>query len=95
MATDPRAVLAQMAAEEKVAADALAALQKKNAEQMDKLKAELRVADLEDVREKCKLHNFSATDLRGVLKTKGAAKKAPATKSPRKPAAKRRVTKAA
>ena len=58
MATDARAELAKMEAEEKIAADALAALQKKNAEQIEKLKAELRAADLEDVRAKCKLHNF-------------------------------------
>ena len=92
---DARAELAKMEAEEKTAAETLSAIQKKNAEQRDALKKELRVADLKDVREKCELHSFTATDLRGVLKVKGAAKKATPAKSPRKPAAKKRATKAA
>lgn len=90
---DARAALAKMEAEEKSAAETLAAMVKKNAEQRDALKKELRVADLKDVREKCEMHGFTATDLRGALKVKG--KKATPAKSARKPAAKKRATKAA
>lgn len=61
---------------------------KKKAEQLEKnseetrknLLAQLREKDLEDVRTKCKRHGFTATDLRGFLKVKGAAKKTVARK---------------
>jgi hypothetical protein len=92
---DARAALAKMEAEEKTASETLVAIQKKNAEQRDALKKELRVVDLKDIREKCLYHEITATELRGVLKVKGAAKKATPAKSPRKPAAKKRATKAA
>jgi hypothetical protein len=95
MATDTRAELAKMEADEKAASDALAAMQKANADKKAAMLKELRDTDLADVKEKCLLHGFTATDLRTVLKAKGAAKKATPAKSPRKPAAKRRTTKAA
>lgn len=96
MTMDPRAALAKMEAEEAAAKIAKEATDKKNAELRESLLKELREADLADVRAKCKLHNFSQTDLRGVLKVKGAKK---ATGTPRKSAAgktaaKKRATKA-
>ena len=93
---DPRAALAKMDAEEKAAKAALETMQKANADQKAEVLKELREADLVDVKEKCKLHGFSASDLRGALKVKGA-KKATATprkSTTRKPAAKKRATKA-
>jgi len=91
---DPRAAIAKMEAEEKAAAEALAALQTANATKVDALKKELREADLLDVKEKCKLHGFTVTDLRSVLKAKGARKTA-ARKSPaRRAPAKKRTPKA-
>ncbi len=93
---DPRAALAKMDAEEKAAKAALETMQKANADQKAEVLKELREADLADVKEKCKLHGFSQSDLRGVLKTRGAKK---ATATPRKSAAgktaaKKRATKA-
>ena len=93
---DPRAALAKMEAEETAAKAALEAMQKANADQKAEMLKEMREADLAAVKEKCKLHGFSASDLRGVLKVKGA-KKATATprkSTTRKPAAKKRTTKA-
>ena len=83
---DPRAALAKMEAEEAAAATALDVMQKANAEKKAAVLKELRDADLADVREKCKMHSFSVSDLRGVLKTRGA-KKAAAT--PRKSTARK------
>ena len=92
---DPRAALEKMEAEETAAIAALEAMQKANADQKAEMLKELRESDLADVRTKCKLHGFSATDLRTYLKVKGAAKKGTPRKSTtRKPAAKKRATKA-
>lgn len=93
---DPRAALAKMQAEEKAAADALEKLQKDNDAKKAAMLKELREVDLADVKEKCKMHGFTASQLRGALSTKGAGKKA-ATKSTaaKKPAAKKRAAKAA
>jgi hypothetical protein len=91
---DPRAALAKMQAEETAAQAALDAMQKAHADQKAAMLKELRDADLEDVREKCKLHGFTASDLRGFLKTKGARKTTPRKSTTRKPAAKKRATKA-
>jgi 23S rRNA C2498 (ribose-2'-O)-methylase RlmM len=43
-------------------------------EKIDALRAETREADLEETKRLCKLHGFTATDLRSSLKTKGAAR---------------------
>jgi hypothetical protein len=92
---DPRAALEKMEAEETESKAALEAMQKANADQKAEMLKEMRDEDLADVRTKCKLHGFSATDLRTYLKVKGAAKKGTARKSTtRKPAAKKRATKA-
>jgi hypothetical protein len=78
---DPHAALAKMAAEEAAANEAAAKLAEANAAKRVEILAGLRDAELADVREKCKLHGFSASDLRGALKVKGAKK---ATATPRK-----------
>ena len=52
------------------------AQQEKLIEQIDALRKETREADLATVKQLCSLHGFTATDLRGSLKTKGATKTA-------------------
>jgi hypothetical protein len=74
---DPRALLAKMQAEEEAAAAKVAELAQTNESKRKALLEQLREADLKDVREKCQLHGFTATDLRSVLKTKGVRKTAP------------------
>ncbi|WP_350295162.1 hypothetical protein [Limnohabitans sp. Rim8] len=72
----------------------IAAQEKALAEEKAKLLAASKVADLETVKKLCKQHNFTATQLRGSLKSKGkkkveddatatkpAVKKAPAKKA--------------
>lgn len=87
---DPHAALAKMAAEEAAANEAAAKLAEANAVKRTELLAALRDADLADVRAKCKLHGFTASDLRTYLKVKGAAKKATPRKSaPRKTSTRR------
>ena len=78
---DPRAELAKMEAEETAAKAAAEKIATENDAKRKTLLEGLRAADLEDVRAKCKMHGFSASDLRGVLKTRGAKK---ATATPRK-----------
>lgn len=48
--------------------------QEKLNEQITALRKETRDADLATVKQLCELHGFTATDLRGALKTKAAAK---------------------
>jgi hypothetical protein len=43
-------------------------------EKIEAMRKERREADLAKVRELCELHGFTATDLRGALKVKGATK---------------------
>jgi hypothetical protein len=81
---DPRALLAKMQAEEDAAAAKVAELTQTNEAKRKALLEQLREADLKDVREKCELHGFTATDLRGVLKTKGTRKTAPRKTAARK-----------
>jgi hypothetical protein len=59
-------------------------LEKANTAKRDELLKQLRADDLADVIAKCKMHGFTATDLRGALKTKGASTKS----TPRKSASK-------
>lgn len=87
---DPRAALAKMEAEETAANEAASTLAEVNAAKRKELLESLRAADLADVKEKCKLHGFSVSDLRGVLKTKGAGRKPAA---PRKSTARKSVGK--
>ena len=93
---DPRAALAKMQADETAANEAATKLAEANAAKRKELLESIREANLADVREKCKMHGFSASDLRGMLKTRGAKK---ATATPRKstarktPAKKRSTTK--
>lgn len=87
---DPRAQLAKMEAEEKAAREKADKIAEDNAKKKTELLASLRDADLADVKEKCLMHGFTATELRTVLKTKGGAKKGAARKSaPRKTAARK------
>ena len=51
-------------------------------EKIEALRKETRESDLAKVRELCALHDFTATDLRGALKVKGATKTT--KKSPRR-----------
>lgn len=82
MTDDARELLARMEAEEKAAQEKLDAIKAENAKKVEEIKAKLRADDLADVIAKCKLHGFTATDLRGALKTKGAGRKTAARKSP-------------
>jgi hypothetical protein len=86
---DPRAALAKMEAEETAARAAADKLEADNEKKRKELLASLKEADLADVLEKIKLHGFTATDLRGALKTKGAKKATPRKSSPRKTAARK------
>ena len=86
---DPRAALAKMEAEEKAVREAADKLTEENDKKRKELLNSLREADLADVLEKVKLHGFTATDLRGVLKTKGARKATPRKSAPRKSTARK------
>ena len=67
----------QLAAAVKAAAEANA--------KVEELKKQSRDADLETVKELCKTHGFTATQLRGFLKVKGKGKAADGmVKKPRK-----------
>ena len=81
---DPRALLAKMQAEEEAAAAKVAELAQTNESKRKALLEQLREADLKDVREKCQLHGFTATDLRSALKSKGLRKTAVRKSTPRK-----------
>lgn len=87
--TDPRAALAKMEAEEKAVREAADKLTEENDKKRKELLNSLREADLADVLEKVKLHGFTATDLRGALKTKGARKATPRKSTARKTAARK------
>jgi hypothetical protein len=78
---DPRAILAKMEAEEQAARDKAEKLAEENEKKRKELLAKLRDDDLKDVIDKCKMHGFTATDLRGALKTKGGGRKTVARKS--------------
>ena len=77
-----RELIAKMDAEEAAARERADKLAEDNAKKKEELLKQLRDADLADVIAKCKLHGFSATDLRGALKVKGAGRKPAARKSP-------------
>lgn len=84
MATDtqnPREQLAKLDAELKAAQDKAKKAQEEFDAKSKEILAKLREDDLADVIAKCKLHGFTATDLRGALKTKGGGRKTAARKS--------------
>jgi hypothetical protein len=66
-----RSLLMQMEAEEKAALRDAEKFIESNKKERDKLLEKLREDDLKDVREKCALHGFTTSDLRGALKWKG------------------------
>lgn len=81
---DPRALLAKMQADEKDAQEKLNKIKADNAAKSAEILAQLRKTDLDDVLEKCKLHGFTATDLKSALKTKATRKSAPRKTTTRK-----------
>ena len=82
MTDNARELIAKMEAEEKAALEAAQKLVAENDKKRKELLDKLRADDLADVKAKCELHGFTATDLRGSLKTKGAGRKTAARKSP-------------
>lgn len=78
---DPRELLAKMEAEEQAARKKADELEQQNKERKEALLKKLREEDLADVIAKCKMHGFTATDLRGALKTKGVSAKSTPRKS--------------
>lgn len=92
---DARQLLAKMEAEEQVAREKAEKLAAENAKKKEEILAKLRADDLADVIAKCKLHGFTATDLRGALKTKGAKKSTPRKSTARKSTGRGRAKKTA
>ena len=82
-------MLAKMEAEERAAQEKLDAIKAENAAKAAEIKAKLREDDLKDVKAKCELHGFTATDLRTALKKKGARKATPRKSTARKTAARK------
>lgn len=91
---DLDAELAKIDAEVNAAREKADALEKSSETRRKELLAKMREPDLEAVKTLCARHGFTATDLRGYLKTKGGGKKPAAKKSaarkstPRKKSAK-------
>lgn len=91
---DLDAELAKIDAEVNAAREKADALEKSSETRRKELLAKMREPDLETVKTLCARHGFTATDLRGYLKTKGGGKKPAAKKSaarkstPRKKSAK-------
>jgi hypothetical protein len=92
---DTRALLAKMEAEETAARAKADTLASENAKKREELLAQLRAADLDDVIAKCKMHGFTATDLRSALKVKAGGRKAVPRKSATRKTTRRRSTKTA
>lgn len=70
-----RIELEKLNKEEEQAQERLEKLAEETHKKREAIKEKLREEDLKDVIAKCKLHGFTATNLRGALKTKGAKKK--------------------
>lgn len=92
---DARQLLAKMEAEEQAAREKAEKLAEENAKKRKELLDKLRADDLADVIAKCKLHGFTATDLRGALKTKGAKKSTPRKSTARKTTGRKKAAKSA
>lgn len=92
MATEQLDARQQLA---KLQAEVIAAQEKAKKAEEDfeakskELKAKLREDDLADVIAKCKLHGFTATDLRTALKKRGARKSTPRKSTARKTTARK------
>lgn len=78
---DPRDILAKMAAEEEAARKKADQLAEENKAKREEILKKIREDDLKIVKDKCQLHGFTATDLRGALKTKGSGAKSTTRKS--------------
>jgi hypothetical protein len=78
---DPNAQLAKIEAEIEAARKKAEEVEAAGKEKREELLKQLRDKDLADVIAKCKRHGFTATDLRGALKTKGASTKSTPRKS--------------
>ena len=85
-----RELLAKMEAEEKAAKEKADKIAQDNDEKRKELLDGLRKEDLEDVLAKIKMHGFTATDLRGAIKTRGTRGKTPRKSTPRKSTTKSR-----
>jgi hypothetical protein len=72
-----------MEAEERAARESFEKIVEQNAKKKRELLEELRAEDLADVRAKCVLHGFTATDLKGALKLRGRGRP-PAVKKPKR-----------
>lgn len=91
---DARALLAKMEAERKAAQDNAKRAEEEYEAKSKALLAKLREQDLADVIAKCKMHGFTASDLRGALKTRGGKKSTPRKSAARK-TTRRKSTKSA
>lgn len=80
---DPRALIEKMDAEERAARESLERLAEENGKKKRELLEKLRAEDLADVRAKCVLHGFTATDLKGAIKMRGRGRP-PATSKPKR-----------
>jgi uncharacterized Rmd1/YagE family protein len=93
---DSRVIIEKMEAEEQAARENLERLTRENAKKKKELLETLRAEDLADVRAKCVLHGFTATDLKGALKMRGRGRPTAAAKPKRDPnAPKRKYTRKA
>jgi hypothetical protein len=90
---DARALLAKMEAEERTAREKADKIAEDNAKKKKELLEKLRDEDLADVRQKCKMHGFTATELRGFLVTRGGKNKTPRKSTVRKTPARKRSSK--
>ena len=81
---DARTLLAQMEAERTAAQEKAKKAEEDYEAKSKELLAKWRDDDLADVVAKCKLHGFTATDLRGALKTKSTRKATPRKSTARK-----------
>lgn len=86
---DARQQLAKMEAELKAAQEKAKKAEEDFEVKSKEIKAKLREEDLKDVKAKCELHEFTATDLRGYLKVKWAKKSTPRKSTARKTAARK------
>jgi hypothetical protein len=93
---NPREILARMEAEERAVREQLERLSEQNAKARRELLEKLREEDLADVRAKCQLHGFTATELKGAIKMRGRGRPPAAAKPKRDPnAPKRKYTRRA
>jgi hypothetical protein len=93
---DIRFLLAKMEQEELAAKEKAERIVKENEKAKAELLSKLREEDLADVRAKCVLHGFTATDLKGAIKMRGRGRPPTVAKPKRDPnAPKRKYTRRA